>query len=240
MSELMLITNPRKRGTRKRRTAAQKAATRKLVALNKRRRNPARRKTVAKVNPVRRHKRRASTTHARKVRRYKRNPSSRSIVNSTLIPALTAGAGAIGFNALWNFVPVPETFKTGMLQHVAKAVGAIGAGMLAGKVFGRKTATELTAGALTVVAYNALKDAVGQVAPSVNLGYYSAGQPAGVLAYKSASLGEYVGPGNGMGEYVPPGGGGYLANRTLAQPFAPRLPAGPGLETESQMGGYYN
>jgi len=226
MAELMLV-NPRKR----RKTTAKR---RKTTA--RRKTNPRRKVAAApKRNPIRR--RRAAPVARRKARRSRRrNPSARSILNTTLIPALTAGAGAIGFNALWNFVPLPEQLKTGMVQHVAKAAGAIGLGMVAGNVVGRKRATELVAGALTVIAYNALKDAVSQVAPTVNLGYYSAGQPAGVLAYEGASLGEYVG--GPMGEYVG-GGGGYLAP-TLAEPFASPAGAGRGVERDNAMAGYYS
>lgn len=224
MAQLMLVNPRKRRKTAKRRktTARRKTNPRKKVA------------AAPKRNPIRR---RRAPVARRKVRRARRrNPSARSIVNSTLIPALTAGAGAIGFNALWNFVPLPEQLKTGMIQHVAKAAGAIGLGMVANQVVGRKTATELVAGALTVIAYNALKDAVGQVAPNVNLGYYSAGMPAGVLAYEGAGMGEYV---RGMGEYVQGGGGGYLAP-SLAEPFAPPVAAGPGIERENSMGGYYS
>jgi len=204
MAELMLV-NPRKR--RKARSPAQRAATRKLVARNrKRKRNPARHTTVARVAPVRR-KRRAVARRPVRRRRIRRNPSARGIINTTLIPAAVAGAGALSLDVLWGFVPVPATLKTGPFRHVIKGAGAIGMGYLAGMVVNKKTAGQLATGALTVVMYNAMREMAARFMPNVPFGYVSSGMP----------VGEYVS--GGMGEYVAGDTNPYLAN-SLTEPFA--------------------
>jgi hypothetical protein len=135
------------------------------------------------------------------------------ILNTTVIPAAVAGAGALSLDVLWSFMPLPENLKTGPLRHVVKGAGAIGLGWLAGMVVNKKTAAQLTTGALTVVTYNAMKEMVARFMPGVPLGYYSAGMPAG-------TMGEYVSSG-GMGEYVSTGDATdpYLA-KMLTTPFA--------------------
>ena len=248
MAELMLVNPRKRRKSRKPRTAAQRAATRKLVAGNKRRRNPA--PARRKVSAIKRRRTPARSVVARK-RRYKRNPNGRGmagIVNTTLIPAAVAASGALSLDVLWNFLPLPETLKTGPLRHIAKGAGAIGLGWLAGMVVNKKTAGQLATGALTVVTYNAMREMMARFMPAVNMGYYSAGMPAGSMgAY--VGMGEYVG-GPGMGAYI--GGGGtspYLAADTLSEPFAGPSAAqvdyakgvkvGAALESEQNMGSYY-
>ena len=248
MAELMLVNPRKRRKSRKPRTAAQRAATRKLVAGNKRRRNPA--PARRKVSAIKRRRTPARSVVARK-RRYKRNPNGRGmagIVNTTLIPAAVAASGALSLDVLWNFLPLPETLKTGPLRHIAKGAGAIGLGWLAGMVVNKKTAGQLATGALTVVTYTAMREMMARFMPAVNMGYYSAGMPAGSMgAY--VGMGEYVG-GPGMGAYI--GGGGtspYLAADTLSEPFAGPSAAqvdyakgvkvGAALESEQNMGSYY-
>jgi hypothetical protein len=254
MAELMLVNPRKRRKSRKPRSAAQRAATRKLVARNKRRRNPApaRRRAASRTSVVKRRRTPARSVVARK-RRYKRNPNGRGmagIVNTTLIPAAVAATGALSLDVLWNFLPLPVALKTGPLRHIAKGAGAIGLGWLAGMVVNKKTAGQLATGALTVVTYNAMREMMARFMPAVNMGYYSAGMPAGEMgAY--VGMGEYVGNGNnGMGAYI--GGGGtspYLAADTLSEPFAGPSAAqvdyakgvkvGAALETEQNMGSYY-
>lgn len=243
MAELMLV-NPRKR--RKPRSAAQRAATRKLVARNKRRRNPApaRRRRAVSVVKRRRTPARRVTAAARK-RRYRRNPASRGIVNTTLIPAAVAASGALSLDVLMGFLPVPENLKTGPLRHVVKGAGAIGLGWLAGMVVSKKTAGQLTTGALTVVLHDAMRETVARFMPSVPLGYYSAGMNAGAMGMYTG-MGEYT----NMGAYI---GGGetspYLSKNNLSEQFkgpsaaqmsyAQGVASGAALENEQNMGMYY-
>jgi len=235
MAELMLV-NPRKR-RKGRRTAAQKAATRKLIAYNRRKKNPSRpvtrrRKVVARRRPA---------APVRYKRRYKRNPSNRGIMNSTVIPAAVAGAGALTLDILWGFVPLPAALKTGVLSHAAKGAGAIGLGYLAGMVTNKRTAGQLASGALTVVFHDIYRELATKFMPNLGMGeytagmgYYSAGQPVG--------MGEYTA---GMGEYADGNIDPYLSQGNLSSPFngpsAPQVAydAGSRAAAENAMAGYY-
>lgn len=225
MSKQALLVNPRRR-SRKRRTAAQKRATAKMIAANRRRgKSPARRKKTRrrrKSNPVgmyvsnpRRRKRRSTT--ARRARR--RNPSRRGMrgmINSLVMPAATAGAGALALDVLWGYVPVPVDIKTGPMRHFAKGLGAIALGWGVGKIANRRMGDTMAMGALTVIFHTAFRELTARYAPQVALGYYSPGMPMGY----DPSLGMYVGPRtrvqqietpsgpqNEMGMYVSEGAG---------------------------------
>ncbi len=240
MAEIMLV-NPRARA-RKRRTPAQKAATRKMVAANKRRKSPARRTYATNPAPARR-RAVARPSPARSIvrkRRFKRNPTARGIIESTLKPAAVAAVGALSLDVLWGFAPVPEMLKTGPFRHVAKGIGALGLGYIAGMVVDKRMAAQMATGAMTVVMHDAFKEVAARVMPGVPLGYYSAGYPAG-------AMGAYV---DGMGAYV--GGDApspYLSKDNLSQPFAgpsaanvafsKGVTAGANLETEQNMGNWY-
>ena len=240
MAEVLMI-NPKRRTRRKtRRTAAQKAATRKLVARNRGRKRVTRRR---RKNPSTRNAfgvPRYGTRRRNPVRRARRrNParrSARGIVNTTLMPAVKGAAGALALDVAWGYLPIPMTLKTGYMRHVVKGVGALGLGYLANFVTSRSDADQMARGAMTVVVHGAMREAAQQFMPTVPLdgiGYYSAGMPVGA----------YV---EGMGEYVGTGGATdpYLAADTLAKPFAGPSAATMArtscLENESNMGGWYN
>ncbi len=230
MSELLLI-NPKKRtrkmAVRKRRSAAQKAATRKLVALNRRRRkSPTRRKRRSNprarpamktyvTNPRRR---RRAPTKRRSVRRRRSNPAQRmtmaGLMNRNVMPAFQGGAGALGLDIIWGYMPIPVNLKTGMLRHVIKGAGAIAMGWIAGNFVKPATATQLATGALTVVMHSAMRETVAQFAPNIPLGeyvegmgYYNAGEIASPQ-YGNNELGQvpYGSSLTPMGEYMPDDG----------------------------------
>ncbi len=128
-------------------------------------------------------------------------------------PAFMGAAGALSLDIAWGFLPIPLNLKTGMMRHVVKGIGALGLGYLVNMVATRKTADEMTKGAMTVVLHGAMREAAQQFMPNVpldGLGYYSAGAPAGVAAYV-----------NGLGAYVGSEGAPspYLAADTLNKPF---------------------
>ena len=166
----MLLVNPgrqtRKRNPRKRRSPAQKAATRKLVALNKRRggsrkrrRNPAPPGTTAKRrrnNPRRRRVGRAFT--------------QRNIMEVSTA-AVGGAAGAILLDVVLGFLPLPAMFKVGIPGKVAKAAGAIALGAVVNMSgFARPgTARDMTIGALTVQFAGIGRDMLGQFAPGIAL-----------------------------------------------------------------------
>lgn len=228
MAKEALLVNPRRR-SRKRRTAAQKRATRKMIAANRRRARGGRRRRNLTIetsaqraargaNPRRRRRNYyVSNPHRR---RRRRNPNRRmtlqGVMNNLVVPAATAGAGAVLLDVLWGFVPVPPNIKTGPMRHVAKGIGAVTLGWLVGQVATRRMGDTMAMGALTVVFHSAFREMTAQFAPQIPLGYYSAGMPVGY----DPSLGIYIGPEqrirqvqtpsmpqNEMAMYVPEGEG---------------------------------
>lgn len=212
-------SNPSRKKVRtmKRRTAAQKAATARLVALNRgRRKNPIRRKrrSVARAAaaPARRIRRRKNpiALHHRRVHRRRRNPIRvKGLLNSLVMPALTASTGALLLDVLWAKLPIPANLKAGSLQYITKGAGAVALAMVAEKtkIVNRQTAEALGVGALTVVLHDALRGVIKNMVPSLGigeyvggfggLGYINAGWPAGTLDAPNTAaapmMGEYVG-----------------------------------------------
>ena len=233
MANEILLVNPRRR--RGRRTAAQKRATRKMIAANRRprRRRPARRRNpigpyARKANPRRRRRRNLTieTTAQRRAarnnpRRRRRNPRARfnvqQMVNQLVIPAATAGGGAVLLDVLWGFVPLPPEVKTGPMRHVAKGLGAIVLGQLVGMVGTKRMGDTMALGALTVTFHAAFREMTAQFMPQIPLGYYSPGPTAGFdpqLGYYVSSPrmvthgGESVAsPNSELGYYVQEGAG---------------------------------
>ncbi len=233
MASEILLVNPRRR--RGRRTAAQKRATRKMIAANRRprrkrarRRNPIgpyakraaprRRRRPAGlgyyVNPRRRKR---APARARSRRRYRRNPTMRGMLNSLVLPAATAGGGAVLLDVLWGFVPLGEGIKTGPMRHVAKGLGAIVLGQLVGMVGNKRMGDTMALGALTVTFHAAFREMTAQFMPQIPLGYYSPGAVAGhdpqlgyyVSAPRLATRGgeSHASPNSELGYYVQEGAG---------------------------------
>jgi len=175
-----------------------------LLLVNPRKRRKARRKTAKKrVAPVRA-KRRVKSTRKRITKR-RRNPIARkrmsagNIINGQVIPAFTAGVGALGLDMVMGYVPLPASMTTGALKHVVKGVGAIALGLVAGMVVKPSTAKELSMGALTVTMHDALREATQRFAPNIQLGYYNAGFPmAGMDEYNTSAMGFYGGDGSSI------------------------------------------
>lgn len=166
------------------RSAAQKAATRKLIAFNRARARaksrPAR--AAARPAPKRRASRSAPATAAPKRRRTtaRRGPGGWPItsaaaasragralrhrrpnplglggfVKGTLMPSVVGGAGALALDVAVGLLPLPPALKTGPMAPLVKAAGAVGIGMLAGQLMGRRVGEQVAAGGLTVMAYN--------------------------------------------------------------------------------------
>jgi hypothetical protein len=191
--EQLLLVNPRKR---RRKTPKRGAGGRFLKSSSKRRSAPARKRrrrnpvpALARANPVRRARRR---NPARVVRRRRRNPISArgflSQLTQPLMPAIVGAGGAILNDTAFRFIPIPVQFKVGYIGIAARAVSAVGLGMLLSRVIGSRTAGQITSGALTVLAYQTLQPIVAGVLPGgapAAVGYYGAG----------AAL-------NGVGEYL--------------------------------------
>ena len=197
MSQLMLV-NPRKRKST-RRSAAQKAATRKLVAYNKRRSSPKRKATTKRrKNPVGLSRvARAVNPKKRSVRR--RNPITlRGLpgkIADFAMPSLQGALGAIAVNTALNYVPMlPAVLTTGNGKYLTRAGTAVLLGVFGRKVLGAKMANSLAVGAITVAAHDLILGMASNQFPNARLG--------DVGDYDSG-VNEYVEFNNGnMNEYV--------------------------------------
>lgn len=226
---------------RKRRTPAQIAATKRLVAANKARRttkvkrkkNPVAPSKAAayrgvptlKANPVKRRRkstttRTVSSTAGRKFGlRRRKNPigsplkTGIDIFKNSIGSSLWGAGGAVAVDVAAGFIPVPDMLKTGYPKYLFKGLLSGLAGVAAGYVVDKKTASDIAAGGLTVNLYGALTEFVKANVPGVALGYYNAALPA-----SRKNLGAYVSganttkgagsslqasaPGNSLGAYV--------------------------------------
>jgi len=219
---------------RKRRTPAQIAATKKLVALNKRRarmksnpakrKAPARRKTTARKRvavsaPSRRTGKRPTkrlTTRRRRntVKSYYPNPSRRSakmtiknVINQQIKPAAIQASGAMVLDIGYGYFGsyIPDMLNTGMTRHATKGVVAIALGMVASNFVKNATVNNMVLGAMTVTMHDAMKEAVATYAPSVPLGYMNTSP-----VYNSNDLGYFTPKQNdGLGYFTNDSGDGY-------------------------------
>lgn len=117
-----------------------------------------------------------------------------------LVPAVTGALGAMALDIGMAYVPLPTQLQSGWGKTLAQLIGALGLGFLAAKVpfVGRRNAQIGTLGALTVIAYNAIRplaaQAVGdKVKGLAGLADFSDYSPA-MGAYMQPRLGAYMNP----------------------------------------------
>lgn len=162
--------------SKKARSPAQKAATRKLIAYNRAKargksrpaarskpaaapKRRAARSAPAAAAPKRKRAKwritsaRAASTAGRALRHRRPNPVG-GFVKDTLMPSVIGGAGALALDVAVAMLPLPPALKTGPMAPLVKAAGAVGIGMLAGQFMGRRVGEQVAAGGLTVMAYN--------------------------------------------------------------------------------------
>lgn len=231
MAEMLLI-NPRRRRARKARkagrSAAQRAATRRLVAMNRSRRrarrsNPA--PAIVAMNPRRRRMSRRRSNPVRMIRR-RRNPamlggfSFRSVIGA-MQEALIQGGGAVAMDLLHGQI---NRFLPAMLQRTP---GQVGLGdvvkasitVLVGTALRGPTrglSMKAATGSLTVQAYDIVKNLLPS---TMQLGYMT----PGVITQGVAN----VGPNRGMvGRYTQPGATPLL-NRYTQPGASPLLNGNP-------------
>ena len=192
MSELLLI-NPGRKGKvrrKKKRSAAQKAATRRMLAARGLGRVKRKRKTTLRIAPVAKKRKRKSKSIARvsararvrrkhnpirahRRRRYSPNPmrvgNLSGFTKHTLMPSVVGAAGALGVDVMLGFLPLPPQFKTGPMRALVKIAGAVGVGMLASNFMKRETAHQIAAGAITVTLYDVMKGYLQQAMPLLPL-----------------------------------------------------------------------
>jgi hypothetical protein len=171
MAAQLLLINPKRRRKAKRarshrrrkvaRNPARRRHRARRVARNPRRRHVAR-------NPIRRRRHIARNPHRR--RRIRRNPFSSRGITSALIPAGIGAMGAVGLDVLMGYAAayLPASLTSNVYVATAtKTAGAFGLGWLASKAMGREKAKLITAGALTVIAYQFVKGIIHEAAPSL-------------------------------------------------------------------------
>ncbi len=162
MAELMLV-NPRARRRRKTTAKRRHAPRAKRRTSHRKTRVHARRR-----NPIH-----LKTRHRRKS--YRRNPISiKGALRETVMPAGIAALGAVGLDVIWGYIapmlPMGLGDSSSMTGVLAKGAGAIGVGMLAGKMMGSKNGHLVALGGLTVVLHGLLKDKLSATFPTLTLG----------------------------------------------------------------------
>lgn len=209
VAQTLLLLNPSRRKRRKstkHRTAAQRAATRKLVALNRRRRGKSGKSSSInfKVN-----------TMKRRSRRYRRNPSARGRglslstagAMSIVKPAAVGAVGALSVNLIMNQLgsSLPATLTDGKMNYVTRAAVAMLLGVFGGKVPGlRPYARNMAQGSLTVT----LSDLGREVAAGAGINLAGMGRvgyinPGFIATPWAAGRGNIPGTMGRVGQYVP-------------------------------------
>lgn len=245
--ELIVASNPAAKRRRRMSPKQRAAAIRNLKkARSARRSNPARRRRRTsykrRSNPSRRrrHAKRRNYMGARRIRsnpiRGLRKFNASGIVRNQLIPALIAGGGAVANDLGYSLASryLPEQFQTGIFRHLGKAATAILLGYVASMVAGKRLGDQLGAGALTVVGYNVVKEAITRVAPDLGsrlgmylpmdgLGYPGAGWNPTWGGYNNTMgrLGMYLQPMAGLRGGVSQAGAGVEQGSQLTQTDSP-------------------
>ncbi len=145
-----------------------------------------------------------------------------------IVPALIGGAGAIGVDVGLAYLSpyLPAFLQSGWGRIGAQVLGAVGIGLAAGKLVDRETGKAALAGALTITAYSALRQALAPTlgssvkglsgladfsdfTPTSWSGGYAVGANMGAYM-RNPNLGAYLTNTNappriGMGAYMNPG-----------------------------------
>lgn len=172
----LMVVNPSKRKKpKKRRTAAQKAATRKMIAANKRRARPARSSKKRKSNPIRTHavttyRPRATAKRSSKSRR--RNPinmgRASGNMGALIFNGLKGAAGGLSINAACNYMPT--VMIDGKVLYLTRTVLALALGTLGSKVkVLKKHARPMAEGALAINFADLANSLAGAMIPGTQL-----------------------------------------------------------------------
>lgn len=254
MASIALVNpSPRKKGrkkmaTRKHRTAAQKAATRRLVALNRSRQSG--RKAVHKTARKRARKRtqvhtfrhpravRISNPH-RRHRARKRNPMGgfmgKAFWMGEVLPTAIGGVSALGLDVAIGYLPLPAMVKTNMaVRNVVKIGGALLLGWGAQMMTNRRVGEEVAAGAIAVTLYDLVKGYLVNAFPNLPI------VPAATIVIPTAATSQagtagigWTGSAPQMGTYL----SGDVPSRTgeREEDFIPGMSS-----SYTEMGSYVN
>lgn len=201
------LVNPKRR--RRRHSRRRKMTAKQLQYFGKRRHRRRSRARVAVASPRRRRRRASFGRRVRRsARRFARHTGGgvslrgmnfNSFLKGTLIPSAVGAAGALGVDlALGYATPyLPTMLTTGPILPLTKIAAAVGLGVLAqGVTKDRNIGEHVMAGAITVVAYQWIRDMAKAQFPTLPLSEYVSGMgyagPA--LAFPDRQpLGVYVG-----------------------------------------------
>jgi hypothetical protein len=222
MAEMLLVNPRRKRRRARKMTALQRRYFGKGHGrITRARRNPKRRRHAAlavtgSAAPKRKYTKRTRSRSYRARRHISRNVASfrgfspRGFLTNSLMPAAVGAGGALGVDLALGYFGsyLPATLQTGLPNAAVKLAGAIGIGMLAGAVAGKRVGEQAMAGAIVVTLYSVIKSQLISVMPALPLhGYSGIGWVS--PAMQIGNVGSYVGsdraygmPHVGMSEYV--------------------------------------
>lgn len=138
-----------------------------------------------------------------------------------IVPAIIGAGGVVGLNYVMQVLPIPASMQTGMTGYAVEFAGALGLGLVAGMVAGKKVGTAVAMGGMVVVTVEFVNDlmsgnltgtgsgAMARFVPGTpiaggmgRLGYQS---PAKIVQYPQrgvAALPVYRG-GTGLRRFVP-------------------------------------
>lgn len=162
MSQLMLISNPKKRsGAKKHRTAAQRAATKRMIAANR-----SRGRKPRKTHPIGL----ARVTHSTRRAKRRHNPiSMRGMggnIGGLVMDGLKGAVGSVAVNAIVSYLPAQ--LNTGKAVYATRAGLAVLLGTVGRKVLGRHART-IAEGALVVNFADLINSTVGASLPGSTL-----------------------------------------------------------------------
>lgn len=126
------------------------------------------------VNP-RKRKARKSKTRAKKSIRRRRNPARRTgMIEKQIMPAVTAGAGAVAINMAVDYgtqmLNLPAEWTQGNMRYLVEGASILGLGMVLENtklIKDKKLRDNMIQGALTVTAYRAIDALVTPMLPGV-------------------------------------------------------------------------
>ena len=155
--------------------------------------NPKKRKTKRKTVRKAATKRRGTTTLKKVSRRRRSNPIKSNFANIAIDSAKNGAIGSLGAIAgtvATNFLPIPDSLKSGTMGVMTNALIGIGTGFAVHKFADKKIGIKMAEGAVTVALHGTFKNLVQKALPTVNL------NGADDYEFDPALLGAYTGDGD--------------------------------------------
>jgi hypothetical protein len=200
----MLVINPK---PKRRRKGPRKMSALQRMYFGKRRSRSRTRVTHARRNPVSRpfaakyanppaYRKAARKTRRRAVASRLGRIGSRSVmgfVKQDLFPAMIGASGALALDMLWPHLTfLPPQLQSGPLAPLTRVGMAVGLGVVAGMIGGKRLGAAATVGALTVTGYDIAKGYMAAnippPAPTVTADAMNGYAPRGRLGWASPAM----------------------------------------------------